>query len=152
MSEPVLARSISKRCLREKCRRQKITNRSQRKCQWSIGDLGSPTMVRVSLSLSRTNIFAFTPLLLSAFIKRLASTAAPPVRSLVLTIRTLMQPFPWPIVWLPSPYASVLSSVLSHGAFAPSGLPFLYVSAPFQVLSHASSVPSAVSSTLWHSA
>ena len=90
ISVPVLAMSISKRCLRLKWSLQKITNRSQRKCHLCHTDSGRPTTVSESVSLSRTSIFALTPLLLSAFIRRLAATAAPPVRSLVLTISTLI--------------------------------------------------------------
>ena len=66
-----------------------MTKRSQRKCQWSKGDLGRATTVSESQSLSRTSIFALTPLLLRAIIRRLAATAAPPVLSLVFTIKTL---------------------------------------------------------------
>ena len=90
MSVPALAISISNRCCLLKCRWQNTTSRSHKKCQRFIGDLGRGTTVRVSLSFSRTSILAFTPLLLRAFIRRLAATAAPPVRSLVFTINTFM--------------------------------------------------------------
>jgi hypothetical protein len=52
--------------------------------------LPNPTTVSASVCLSRTSILAFTPLLFNASISLLAATAAPPVRSLVLTISTLM--------------------------------------------------------------
>ena len=90
MSEPALAISTSKRCWREKCKRQKITSRSHKNCQRRRGDWGNGMTVSDSVSLSRTSIFAFAPLLFSAFIRRLAATAAPPVRSLVLTISILI--------------------------------------------------------------
>ena len=62
--------------------------RSHRKCHFDLSPPPTSATVRLSVSLSRTIILAFTPLLFSASIRRLAATAAPPVRSLVFTIST----------------------------------------------------------------
>ena len=62
--------------------------RSQRKLHCDLSERGSPTTVISSLTLSRTNILALTPLLLRASIRRLAATAAPPAFSLVFTMST----------------------------------------------------------------
>ena len=53
-------------------------------------DAFSPTTLIWSVCLSRTNIFALMPLFLSDSISRPAATAAPPIRSEVLMISTLM--------------------------------------------------------------
>ena len=90
ISVPMLAMSIWKRFFRRKCRRQNTVQRSQRKFHCFRNDCGSPTTVMSSLCLSRTSIFAFSPLLFSASFNRLAASAAPPVISLVLTISIRM--------------------------------------------------------------
>ena len=90
MSHPVLAISISKRWFLEKWRWQNTTQRSHRKRQRWRRELPKPTTVICSVSLSRTSILAFTPLLLSASMIRLAASAAPPFFSLVFTISTLI--------------------------------------------------------------
>lgn len=84
MSKPELAISMANKFCREKWRCQNAHHRSQRKCHWENNDWGIPTTVMSSVTLSRTNIFALTPLLLRASIKRLAATAAPPPSRLYL--------------------------------------------------------------------
>ena len=61
---------------------------SQRKRSRCLMRPPKPTTVMLSDVLSLTSILAFTPLLFNASIRRFAATAAPPVISLVLTIRT----------------------------------------------------------------
>lgn len=88
ISVPELAMSKAKRYFREKRNLKKTQKRSHRKCHLVPKPFRKLTTVMSSVSLSRTSIFAFIPLWLSASFKRLAATAAPPVFSLVLTIST----------------------------------------------------------------
>ena len=67
-----------------------IMNRSHRKFHFCFHEEGRGTVVMLSVCLSRTNIFAFTPLLFNASVNRWAATAAPPPRSDVLTMSTLI--------------------------------------------------------------
>ncbi len=86
MSAPVLATSMAKRLWRLKWRCQKIVHLSQRKRHRLRTPLGNATTTGLVVCLSRTSIRACTPLLFRAETSLPAATAAPPVRSLVLTI------------------------------------------------------------------
>ena len=90
MSIPAFAMSISKRWCFDRCVWRNTTNRSHRKGSWRQMLCFKPTTVILSVILSLTSSFAFTPLLFNASIRRLAATAAPPVFSLVLTNSTLI--------------------------------------------------------------
>ena len=67
-----------------------ITMRSHTNCQICRHDFFSATTVTWSVCLSRTSILALMPLFFKASIRRLAAIAAPPVRSDVFMISTLI--------------------------------------------------------------
>ena len=90
MSKPVLAVDTLNRFLRWNRLHIHICSRSYRKYHSAAMWWFMPMTVSESVSLSRTNILAFTPLFIRAFIRRLAATAAPPVCSLVFTISTFI--------------------------------------------------------------
>ena len=90
MSVPVFAMSTSKSRFFEKCMRTKMQKRSHRKFHCCFQVVFSPMTVRQFVVFSLTSMRAFSPLLFSASISRLAATAAPPVCSLVFTISIRM--------------------------------------------------------------
>ena len=90
MSVPVLAMSTANRLWRLNPLAAQMTMRSHVNCQILRHDFLSETTVTWSVCLLRTNILAFIPLFFKASISRLAAMAAPPIRSAVLMISTLM--------------------------------------------------------------
>ena len=90
MFVPVLAMSTAKRlCFLNRFAFQ-MTMRSQMNCHTFHHDFFSCTTLIWSVCLSRTSILAFIPLFFRASIRRWAAMAAPPIRSDVLMISTLM--------------------------------------------------------------
>lgn len=87
---PVLAISTAKRSFFLKRLAFQMTMRSHMNFHTCSQLPFSPTTLIWSVCLSRTNIFALMPLFLSDSISRPAATAAPPIRSEVLMISTLM--------------------------------------------------------------
>lgn len=90
MSVPVLAISTAKRSFFLKRLAFQMTMRSHMNFHTCSQLRFSPTTLIWSVCLSRTNIFALMPLFFSDSIRRPAATAAPPIRSEVLMISTLM--------------------------------------------------------------
>ena len=90
MSVPVLAMSTSNRWYRRKRLALQITIRSHMNFHTCNQLLFKRTTLIWSVCLSRTSILALIPLFFSDSINRLAAMAAPPIRSDVFIIRTLM--------------------------------------------------------------
>ena len=87
---PVFAMSTANKLCFLKWLACQITTRSQMNCHTFHHDFFSSTTLIWSVCLSRTSIFVFIPLFFKASMRRLAAMAAPPIRSDVLMISTLM--------------------------------------------------------------
>ena len=90
MSVPAFAMSTAKRLFFLKRLAFQMTMRSHTNFHTSFQLRRRATTVICSVCLSRTSSLALMPLFFRASIKRLAATAAPPIRSDVLISRTLM--------------------------------------------------------------